>query len=145
MLGVRLTLVLLLIPVALPAAAPTAGAQSADNPLAGVRFFVDRDSPSWHQWRAYRRTGQRGKARLVWKIAREPRALWLGRFTRPNFRVKVRRLIVAAKRRGAVPIFTVMRARSDQCGAGYTAGGPAEDARTRAWYRRLARTIDRAR
>jgi endoglucanase len=58
--------------------------------------------------------------------------------------VKVRRLIVTAKRRGAVPTFTVMRARSDRCGAGYTAGGTAEDARTRAWYRRLARTIDRA-
>jgi endoglucanase len=57
----------------------------------------------------------------------------------------VRRLIVAAKRQGAVPLFTVMRAVSDRCGPGYTAGGPAEDARTRSWYRRLARTLGHAR
>ena len=71
---------------------PPATAQGG-NPLAGVPLFVDHDSPSWHQWRAYRRSGQRHKAALVWKIAREPKALWLGRFTRPNFRHKVRRLI----------------------------------------------------
>jgi Glycosyl hydrolases family 6 len=49
------------------------------------------------------------------------------------------------RRRGAVPVFTVMRAQANDCGPWYTAGGPAEDARTRAWYRRLARTIRRAR
>ena len=64
----------------------TSPAQAPDsNPLEGVRLFVDRDSPSWEQWLAYERSGQTTKANLVWKIAREPRALWLGRFTRPNF------------------------------------------------------------
>ena len=57
----------------------------------------------------------------------------------------MRRLIVAAKRQGSAPLFTVMRAVSDRCGLGYTAGGPAEDARTRSWYRRLARTLGHAR
>jgi len=56
---------------------PPATAQDA-NPLAGVRMFVDHDSASWHQWRAYRRTGKRRKAELVWKIAREPKAVWVG-------------------------------------------------------------------
>ena len=65
---------------------------------------MDRDSPSWEQWRAYERSGQTAKANLVWKIAREPRALWLGRFTRPNFHVKVHRLIDAAAAEGAVPL-----------------------------------------
>jgi hypothetical protein len=56
-------------------------AQSSDpNPLAGVRFYVDADTPAWEQWRAYERSGQQDKADLIWKIAREPRALWLGRF-----------------------------------------------------------------
>ena len=141
--GLLLALTLLL--VAAPAAVPAQAGAQAGNPLAGVRLFVDRDSPSWHQWRAYRRRGQARKAALVWKIAREPKAIWLGRWTRPNFRKKVRRLIVAAKRQGAVPVFTVMRAQSSGCGPGYTAGGPREDARTRAWYRRLARTIGHAR
>ncbi len=135
---------LLACAAALTLSTPSATAQDA-NPLAGVRLFVDHDSPSWHQWRAYRRTGQRHRAALVWKIAREPKALWLGRFTRPNFRHKVRRLIVAARRQGAVPVFTVMRAESRGCGPGYTGGGPGEDARTRAWYRRLARAIGGAR
>jgi endoglucanase len=123
---------------------PPAIAQSG-NPLAGVRLFVDHHSPSWHQWRVYRHRGQRHKAALVWRIAREPRALWLGRFTRPHFRHKVRRLIVAAQRQGSVPVFTVMRAESRGCGPSYTGGGLAEDARTRAWYRRLARAIGGAR
>ena len=136
--------VLLVFTAALAVSTPRAAAQGA-NPLAGVRLFVDHDSPSWHQWRAYRRAGKRHSAALVWKIAREPKALWLGRFTRPHFKHKVRRLIRAARRQGAVPVFTVMRAESRGCGPGYTGGGPAEDARTRAWYRRLARAIGHAR
>jgi endoglucanase len=120
---------------------PAPAQSSGGNPLAGVRFFVDADSPAWEQWRAYQRSGQQGKADLVWKIAREPRALWLGRFTRPNFHVKVRRLIDAAAADGSVPIFTVLRAQSTGCSSRYDGGGSAEDARTRAWYDDLARAI----
>ena len=75
------------------------------------------------------------------KIAREPKALWLGRFTRPNFAVKVRRLIDPAKARGEVPIFTVLRAEAIGCSPSYQGGGPAADAATRAWYDDLARVI----
>jgi endoglucanase len=135
---------LLALAAALAITAPSATAQGA-NPLAGVKLFVDHDSPSWHQWRAYRRAGKRHKAALVWKIAREPKALWLGRFTRPHFKHKVQRLIRAARRQGSIPVFTVLRAQSTGCGPSYTGGGPAEDARTRAWYRNLARAIGQAR
>jgi endoglucanase len=121
--------------------APGARAQSAANPLAGLRFYVDHESPSWQQWQTYRRAGKTGKADLIWKIAREPKALWLGRFTSPNFRVKVRRLIDPARAEGAVPIFTVLRAQATGCSPGYTGGGTAEDARTRAWYDDLASAI----
>src|SRR5215210_2645118 len=139
-----LAVLLVVCAAALAVNTPPATAQGA-NPLAGARLFVDHDSPSWHQWRTYRRAGARHRAALVWKIAREPKALWLGRFTRPHFKHKVRRLIRAARRQGAVPVFTVMRAESRGCGPGYTGGGPAEDARTRAWYRGLARAIGHAR
>ena len=140
---------ILLLVVPLVAAALAAGplgdsaprAQTSANPLAGLRFYVQQDSPSYQQWQAYRRAGQTRKADLIWKIAREPRALWLGRFTRPNFRVKVRRLIDPARAEGTVPIFTVLRAQATSCGPGYTGGGPAEDARTRAWYDDLAAAI----
>ena len=120
--------------------APAAAAHDR-NPLEGLRFYVDRNSPSWLQWQAYERSGQSAKAALIWKIAREPKALWLGRFTQPNFAVKVRRLIDPATAEGAVPIFTVLRAQSTRCSPTYTGGGPAEDARTREWYDDLARVI----
>jgi len=143
MRGVRVAIcILLAFSAALFGAGASAPAQSSDsNPLAGVRLYVDQESPSWEQWRAYQRSGEFAKATLVWKIAREPRALWLGRFTQPNFNVKVRRLIDAAAAQGAVPVFTVLRAQSTGCGPGYVGGGPAEDARTRAWYDDLARAI----
>jgi endoglucanase len=135
---------LLILAAVLPLSAQPAFAQDA-NPLAGVPLFVDHDSPSWNQWQAYRRTGQRQRAALVWKIAREPKAIWLGRFTSPNFTKKVRELISAAQSQGAAPVFTVMRAQSTGCNPGYDGGGPAEDARTRAWYDELARAIGNAR
>jgi endoglucanase len=115
------------------------------NPLAGVRFFVDRGSPSWQQWRAYKRAGRTDKADLIWKIAREPRAIWVGRFTRPNFAVKVRRILDAAKADGAVPVLTVLRAEATSCGPNYLGGGPREDAATRDWYDALARVLGDAR
>jgi endoglucanase len=146
MFGGRAVLAVLLAAVFLVAGGSNSTAVEAPgNPLAGARLYVDHQSPAWRQWRAYRRSGKRRKAALIWKIAREPRALWFGRFTRPHFRRKVRRPLVRARRRGAVPILTVMRAQANRCGPWYTGGGPAEDARTRAWYRRLARTIGRKR
>ena len=102
---------------------------------------MDHESPSWQQWEALRNSGGTGKADLIWKIAREPRSLWLGRFTSPNFAVKVGRLLDAARAQGAVPIFTVLRAQSTGCAPDYQGGGPAEDAATRAWYDDLARVI----
>jgi len=120
----------------------SAPAQTGDeNPLAGLSFYVDQDSSSMEQWRSLQRSGQRSKADLVWKIAREPKAVWVGRFTSPNFHVKVRRIFDNAHAQGAVPILTVLRAQSTRCSPTYDGGGSAEDARTRAWYDDLARAI----
>ena len=135
-----LTLMLILAAVLAAALPADAGATGA-NPLEGAKLHVDHESPSWTQWEAFRRSGQTRKADLIWKIAREPKALWVGRFTRPNFRVKVRRIIDAAVADGAVPVLTVLRAESTRCSPAYGGGGPAEDAATRAWYDALARAI----
>ena len=134
-------LLLIALPGSTAAAAGRGVAPGSPNPLEGVRLYVDQESPAWLQWAAYRRTGQATKANLIWKIAREPRALWLGSFTRPNFPGKVRQMIASARAQGAVPIFTVLRAEATSCAPGYTGGGPAEDARTRKWYDALARVI----
>jgi endoglucanase len=126
-------------------AAPASASQGADpgspNPLLGVSLYVDQESPSWRQWQSFKNSGQTAKADLIWKIAREPKNLWLGRFTRPNFQFKVQRIIEAAHNAGQVPAFTVLRAQSVSCGPNYNGGGPAEDRRTRAWYDDLARAI----
>jgi endoglucanase len=140
----RLALAMLLAVLAFAVASgggTSAQAPASDNPLEGVKLYVDRDSAAYESWRHLSRTGQTRKANLVWKIAREPRNMWLGAFTRPNFAVKVRRLLDAAASEGAVPLFTVLRAESTQCSPGYDGGGPAEDARTRDWYDALARVI----
>jgi endoglucanase len=142
----RLRVHLILATLALAAlAAPASASLGADpdspNPLEGISLYVDHDAPSWHQWQYFQSSGQTAKADLIWKIAREPKNLWLGRFTRPNFHVKVRRQIEAAQAVGQVPSFSVLRAQSTGCGANYNGGGPAEDRRTRAWYDDLAKAI----
>jgi endoglucanase len=141
----RLLAFLLLVAAIVPAAAsaqdPRGVSPSSPNPLAGLTFWNDPGSESMSSWRFLQRSGQREKADLVWKIASQPKALWLGRFTRPNFFVKVRRLIDPARERGEVPVFTVLRAQSTKCGPDYQGGGPAEDRRTRHWYDKLARAI----
>jgi endoglucanase len=120
-----------------------AQAQGLDgpNPLAGLKLYSDRDAPSWHSYRWLMRQGKEGKANLVYKIASQPRAIWVGRHTSPHFAVKVRRIIDGAKADGAVPIMTVMRAEATQCSPTYQGGGPRGDRVTRRWYRRLARVI----
>ena len=145
MRGVRAALSILLVlgAVALAGTGAATG-QAPGNPLAGMTFYVDKDSESWLEWQRLQRSGETAKADLIWTIAREPKALWLGRWTRPNFFVKVNRLIEGARAEGAVPIFTVMRAQSTKCSRTYDGGGPAEDARTRAWYDDLARAIGSA-
>jgi endoglucanase len=121
------------------ASAPAQG--GSGNPLAGLRFYNDPDSPSMNEWRHLMRMGDQAKADLIWKIAREPKSVWVGRFTRPNFEFKVRRIFDAADSQGAVPLMTVMRAQATRCSPGYDGGGPAEDARTRNWYDGLAHAI----
>ena len=86
-------------------------------------------------WTTTRRHGTRGgptrgaaSAARPTSSGRSPasrRSLWFGRFTRPNFNLKVRRRIDAAKAVGQVPIFVVARAEANRCTPTYQAGGPS--------------------
>lgn len=139
---VNVLALLVVLGALLPATGGSAPSRPADsNPLAGLQFYVDHESPSWLEWEHLTRSGQRAKADLIWKIAREPKAVWVGRFTSPNFHVKVHRILDGAQSQGQVPILTVLRAQSTGCNPNYDGGGTAEDARTRAWYDDLAKVI----
>jgi endoglucanase len=122
---------LLLVCVLMLVSAPTAHAQDLDgpNPLEGITLYNDPAAPAMSSWRHLQRRGRTRQADLIWKIAREPRAVWVGRFTRPRFHFKVRRIIDSAKAQGTVPVIAVLRAESTQCSPSYTAGGPAADRR----------------
>jgi len=128
---------------ALPAVDARGVAADAPNPLTGLQFFVDPAEPAWQQWASLRRGGLQADADLVWKIASQPKFRWFGRWTRPNMTKKVREYLncVHVLQPGAVPEMVVMRAQAKGCGKGYGGGGPAEDARTRAWYREFAGAI----
>jgi endoglucanase len=102
---------------------------------------VDHNSPAWAAWRTYARRGQRKKATLVRKIAREPRGIWLEASTGPNPGFEARRRIDAAKAAEAIPVFVVRRAEANRCSPTYQGGGPAGDRAARRWYDALARAI----
>jgi endoglucanase len=130
-------------------AAPGASAQvdprgvdpASPNPLIGTSWHVPKgDHPAWRQYRRYARGGKRHRASLVWRIAREPKFVWFGRFTRPNMGRKMQKFFDSVPP-GVVPLMTVMRHQGRACAPWYNGGGPREDARTRRWYRRFARAV----
>jgi endoglucanase len=134
--------------LALFVAVPAAAAQTPDrrgvdpaapNPLLGERWYVNKGlHPAWREHRRYRRQGKRHRAALMWEVAGQPKFHWFGRWSQMAW---VRDHIAAAEREGAVPLIAVMRHQGRRCGGDYDGGGPAEDARTRDWYRAFADTV----
>ena len=113
------------------------------NPLLGEAWYVNKGlHPAWLQYRRYRRQGKRHRAALMWEVAGRPKFHWFGRFSRMEW---VRSYIEDAERAGQVPLIGVMRHQGRRCAPDYDGGGPAEDARTRDWYRSFADTIGSAR
>jgi endoglucanase len=114
------------------------------NPLEGLRFFVDPEEPSMTDYEHYLRRGEKGKAALIWRLASQPKFKWVGRFTKSG---AVRKILgrAACSQPGSVPEFTILRHQGKECSSSYQGGGPAEDARTRDWYRDFADQIGDAR
>jgi endoglucanase len=124
---------------------------AAPNPLVGLQWFVDKTwAPQYVQYGKYKRRGQAGKAALLGKIALQPQFKWFGRWNENDkggtygaARNYVER--VAEEQPGSVPQIVVMRHQGKACHKRYTAGGEAEDARTRRWYDQFAAGIGDAR
>ena len=133
-------------PQGVPGIDPRGVDPAAPNPLRGLRWYVDPLEPAYRSYRTYLKRGRPQKAALMWKVASEPRFHWFGRWDRP-VRKRVRNYLrcAAAVQPGTVPLMVVMRHQGKSCGGGYTAGGPAEDRRARAWYRNFARAVGGAR
>jgi endoglucanase len=134
-----------MLPVGVAGIDPRGTDPQSPNPLRGLRWYVDPVEPAYRSYSTLFRKGRGRAASLMWRIAREPRFRWFGRWNRP-VRRRVRNYLrcVAAEQPGAIPLMVVMRHQGKGCG-GYTGGGAAEDARTRAWYRSFARAVGGAR
>jgi endoglucanase len=116
---------------------------SAPNPLLGQRFFLDRMEPAYLQWVHWKRAGDTTKANIIWKLAREPRFRWFGKFTAPRMQKKIRGYLdrVQCDQPGTVPLMVVMRHQGKGCSGTYRAGGVAEDRRTMRWYDDFAQSV----
>ncbi len=115
----------------------------AANPLSGARFFVDPTERSYKDMQIYKARGQQSRADAMANLALQPKARWMGRFTRPRMQRKVRNYLncVQVFQPGATPLIVVMRHQGIKCNPRYTGGGVAEDKRTRKWYRDFAHAI----
>jgi endoglucanase len=120
---------------------------AAPNPLLGQRFFLDRMEPAYMQWVRWKRTGETTKANQIWKLAREPRFRWFGKFTAPRMQKKIRGYLdrVQCDQPGTVPLMVVMRHQGKGCSGTYRAGGVAEDRRTMRWYDDFADSVGNSR
>jgi endoglucanase len=157
---VLLSRIIVAAALALGLGAATANAQTVDprgvdpaaaNPLVGVEWFVDKTwAPQHQQYERYVRRGQSANAALLAKIALQPQFKWFGRWNQNDkggtfgaARNYVER--VADEQPGSVPQIVVMRHQGKACHNRYTAGGAAEDARTRRWYDQFAAGLGDAR
>lgn len=113
------------------------------NPIAGSKFFVDPTERSYKDMQIYRSRGQTANASAMANLALQPKARWMGRFTRPNLQRKVRNYIncVQVFQPGTTPLIVVMRHQGIACNPRYTAGGVAEDDRSKHWYRDFAGAV----
>ena len=121
---------------------------SAPSPLAGLDLYVNRiEDHAYSDMVRYQRSGQQRQAAYMARIALQPRAVWFGKFTRPNFHQKIRNFLNCAQwmQPGSVPIMMVLRHQGKQCNPRYTAGGAAEDMATMRWYDEFASAVGNAR
>ena len=88
----------------------------------------------------YTRRGQKRKAGLVWKIAREPRSIWLGAVHRAEPpRSRPAAASTRPRRWERCRSSWCCAREANRCSPTYQGGGPREDRATRNWYDALAR------
>ena len=133
------------VTVSSPAPAPAAvvsepevlpsGVQSSNNPLSGVKFFINPNSNAKRtadEWR----NARPADATQMDKIANSPEAIWLGGWN-SDVQKDVSNKIGAAKSQGAVPVFIAYNIPNRDCGS-YSAGGVSNADSYRSWIGKIA-------
>lgn len=118
------------------------------NPLTGLDLYVNKiQEDAYSDMVRYRSGGQGRQAAYMERIALQPRGVWFGKFTQPNFLGKVRNHLNCAQtlQPGSVPIMMVLRHQGKACNRRYTAGGRAEDIATMRWYDAFRAAVGNAR
>jgi endoglucanase len=114
---------------------------NAPNPLVGQEWW-DQDTqwnPTWNGYRSLLRRGRKADAAKVLRLAQTPQFRWFGMWEQPV----VYKLEGIFEQAGdEVPLLAVFGDKHT-CGAGFTGGGAAQDARYRRWIDTVARGIGR--
>ena len=116
------------------------------NPLRGLRWYVDPVEPAYRSYRTFVRKHRGHAASLMWRIAREPRFRWFGRWDQPGQAAGAQ---LSALCRGGAARRRPVDGRDAPPGQGLRrrlhGRRSRRGRRTRAWYRDFARAVGGAR
>jgi endoglucanase len=105
------------------------------NRLAGMKLFVNPDSPARRQAEAWRRSRPQDAA-LMERIATQPVAKWMGNWN-TDIRRDVASVMAQASSQNAVPVFVAYNIPNRDCGS-HSAGGSSGAKAYRSWIRQFA-------
>lgn len=108
---------------------------NAANRLAGMRLFVNPESPAKRQADAWRRS-RPADAALMERIAQQPVAKWMGNWSR-DVRREVAGVMSQAAAQRTTPVFVAYNIPNRDCGS-YSAGGSSNADAYRKWIRDFA-------
>lgn len=108
---------------------------NAANRIAGVRLFVNPDSPAKRQADAWRKS-RPADAAFMQRIAEQPVARWIGNWN-GDVRRDVAQIMSDAGRQKATPVLVAYNIPSRDCGS-YSAGGISNANGYRKWIRDFA-------
>lgn len=118
-----------------PASAVLPTVENAMNRMAGIRLFVNADSPARRQADAWR-SSRPADADMMDRIAQQPVAQWMGNWNH-DIRADVARVMSRASGAGMTPVLVAYNIPNRDCGS-YSAGGSAGASAYRTWIRDFA-------
>lgn len=115
-----------------------ASASAPTNPLSGMTFYVDRNSPAAAQEATWQSSNPYD-ASLMQTLAAQPTAAWFGSWN-ANVEGDVQSLVTKAAQSSTVPILVAYNIPQRDCG-GFSAGGSDNPAGYKSWINSFAAGI----